>query len=193
VQRDTFRYVVDVGGLTEASLDDFYRHVVPALNRAVVGPQYERHVELLALLEAGVAEVPFGPAPSVRLDGHGRWRVASTRLATPHVRTVDWVVAAQVAPPAVAGSSSRLIAALHDAGRLRPHRPGSRHVLGVDVDRDLHPIDRDGRADRRVWALGPLCEGATFYNNLVPSPGVYSRPLVDAHRCVMELLSQPQP
>jgi len=32
--------------------------------------------------------------------------------------------------------------------------------------------------------LGPLCEGATFYNNLVPSPGAYSRPLFDAHRCV---------
>ena len=35
----------------------------------------------------------------------------------------------------------------------------------------------------RIWVLGPLCEGATFYNNLVPSPGVYSRPIADAHRC----------
>jgi hypothetical protein len=37
--------------------------------------------------------------------------------------------------------------------------------------------------------LGPLCEGSTFYNNLVPSPGCYSRPIADAHRCAAELLA----
>ena len=42
---------------------------------------------------------------------------------------------------------------------------------------------RRTQPDPRIWVLGPLCEGATFYNNLVPSPGVYSRPIADAHRC----------
>jgi uncharacterized NAD(P)/FAD-binding protein YdhS len=185
--RDTFRYVVDFGGLTAASLDDFTCRTVPALNRAVVGPQWERHAELLALFAAGIARAPFGPAPVARWDA-GRWTVSSTRLAEPYAAEVDWVVAAHVELPAVQDSASPLIAALRRGGVIRPHRPDSRWVRGIDVDRDQHPLDTAGRPERRIRVLGPLCEGATFYNNLVPSPNVHSRPVHDAHRCVAALL-----
>jgi uncharacterized NAD(P)/FAD-binding protein YdhS len=185
--RDTFRYVVDFGGLTAASLDDFSCRTVPALNRAVVGPQWERHAELLALFAAGIARAPFGPAPVARWDA-GRWTVSSTRLAEPYTAEVDWVVAAHIELPAVDSSASPLIAALRRRGVIRPHRPDSRWVRGVDVDRDQHPLDTAGRPDRRIRVLGPLCEGTTFYNNLVPSPNVHSRPVHDAHRCVAALL-----
>jgi uncharacterized NAD(P)/FAD-binding protein YdhS len=185
--RDTFRYVVDFGGLTAASLDDFTRRTIPALNRAVVGPQWERHAELLALFAAGTARAPFGPAPVASWNG-GRWTVSSTRLAEPYATEVDWVVAAHVELPAVESSASPLIAALRRRGAIRPHRPDSRWVRGIDVDRDQHPVDATGRPDPRIWVLGPLCEGATFYNNLVPSPNIHSRPVHDAHRCVAAVL-----
>jgi uncharacterized NAD(P)/FAD-binding protein YdhS len=188
--RDQFRYVVDFGGLTPESLDDFAARTVPALNRAVVGPQYERHQELLALLAAGVAEAPFGPAPSVSWDAeHSRWRLASSRLAEPYSREVDWLAAAWVEPPAVDSSASPLVDSLWRKGWIRRHRPGSRQVVGIDIDADQHPIDVEGRPDRRLWVLGPLCEGATFYNHLVPSPSSFSRPVHDAHRCVSALLA----
>lgn len=188
--RDTFRHAVDFGGLTEASLDSFIGATVPAINRAVVGPQYERHLELLALIAAGIAAAPFGPAPTVAWnDQRGRWTIASSELAVPYSREVDWVLSAYVPPPAVRFSASPLLASLHRAGRIRPHRPASRQVLGIDVDRDQHPLDADGRPERRLWVLGPLCEGATFYNNLVPSPNVYSRPIFDAHRCVAAMFA----
>ncbi|HEX8304817.1 MAG TPA: FAD/NAD(P)-binding protein [Jatrophihabitans sp.] len=188
--RDQFRYVVDFGGLTPASLEYFAARIVPALNRAVVGPQYERHQELLALFDAGVASAPFGPAPSVRWQPQeGRWRLASTRLADQHSRAVDWLAAAWVEPPAVDSSASPLLDSLWRKGWIRRHRPGSRQVVGIDIDADQHPIDVEGRADRRLWVLGPLCEGATFYNHLVPSPASYSRPLHDAHRCVSALFA----
>jgi uncharacterized NAD(P)/FAD-binding protein YdhS len=90
----------------------------------------------------------------------------------------------------VESSESPLIAAMYRRGLLRRHRPASREVYGVDVDADLHPVDANGRADRRLWVIGPLCEGATFYNHLVPSPGGYNRAFVDAHRCVAELFAQ---
>jgi len=188
--RDTFRYVVDFGGLTERSHDEFTRSTVPAVNRAVVGPQYERHAELLALMAAGVAHVPFGPAPTV-VWGDAGWTVTSTRLAEPHARNVDWVVAAYLEPPAVDTSASPLITALYRKGRIRRHRPNSRHVHGIDVDRHQHPLDAEGRPDDRLWVLGPLCEGATFYNNLVPSPNTWSRPIHDAHRCVAAMYAAP--
>ena len=187
--RDTFRYAVDFGGLTPESADEFARTTVPALNRAVVGPQYERHAELLALLAAGVVAAPFGPSPAVARED-GRWRVSSTRLAAPYSRLVDRLVVAYVEPPGVGTTTDPLLAALHRAGRLRRHRPDSRHVHGVDVDRDQHPIGAGGRADLRLVVLGPLCEGTTFYNNLVPSPGIWSRPVHDAHRTVQALLAR---
>lgn len=188
--RDTLRHVVDFGGLTDASLDSFIGRTVPAINRAVVGPQYERHVELLALMAAGVAAAPFGPAPTVEWnDRAGRWTITSSRLAVPHSQDVDWILSAHVPPPAAGSSASPLLAALHRDGWIRPHRPASRRVPGIDVDRDQHPIDASGRPQRRLWVLGPLCEGATYYNNLVPSPNVYSRPIFDAHRCVAALLA----
>ncbi|MEV6521806.1 FAD/NAD(P)-binding protein [Longispora sp. NPDC051575] len=189
IGRDTFRYVVDFGGLTLGSLDTFTRHTVPAVNRAVVGPQYERHTELLALMAAGVAHVPFGPAPTVTRSGSdgGGWTIASTRLAVPHVREVDWLLSAHVRPPGVESSTSPLLRALREKGWIRRYRPASREVRGIDLDADMHPVDVSGRVDRRLWFLGPLCEGVTFYNNLVPSPNMWSRPVADAHRCVVEM------
>ena len=186
--RDTVRYVADFAGLTPASRDDFYRRVVPLMNRAVVGPQYERHAELLALMAAGLLEVPLGPAPMI-VRNAGHWTLTSTRLTRPEHREVDWLVPAQVPLPAVQDSASPLLSALARKGCIRPSQPGSRLVPGIDVDRDQHPLDATGQPNPRVWVLGPLCEGATFYNNLVPSPGVYSRPVADAHRCAAALLA----
>ena len=190
--RDTVRYVADFAGLTPASRDDFYRRVVPLMNRAVVGPQYERHAELLALMDADLVEVPLGPAPAIVRTGD-RWTLTSTRLAVPERREVDWLVPAQVPLPGVAGSASPLLSALARKGWIRPSHPGSSLVPGVDVDRDQHPLAANGQPNQRIWVLGPLCEGATFYNNLVPSPGVYSRPVADAHRCAAAMLAAQDP
>jgi uncharacterized NAD(P)/FAD-binding protein YdhS len=187
--RDTFRYAVDFGGLTERSLELFHADTVPILNRAVVGPQFERHTELLALLRAGVLQVPFGPNPTVDWDaGQGGWRLRSRHLTTTCTRAADWLVACRVDTPAVASSASPLINSLYRQGRIRPLKAGSRLLAGIDIDPDQHPIDVTGQPDRRIWVLGPICEGATFYNHLVPSPGGYSRPVYDAHRCVTALL-----
>jgi uncharacterized NAD(P)/FAD-binding protein YdhS len=186
--RDTFRHAVDFGGLTATSLDSFMSVTVPMLNRAVVGPQYERHAELVCLIEAGIVGVPFGPDPAIEATAGG-WTISSRQLRTPYRTHVDWLAAGWVGLPSVANSASPLIESLYEHGMIRPHRPDSRQVVGIDVDSDQHPIDANGRPDQRIWVLGPLCEGATFYNNLVPSPGSFSRPVHDAHRCVSALFA----
>ncbi|MGO8960321.1 MAG: FAD/NAD(P)-binding protein [Streptosporangiaceae bacterium] len=191
--RDTFRYAIDFGGLTPGSLEEFTRRTIPAVNRAVVGPQYERHLELLALLEAGIVRAPFGPAPEVsRNSGASRWTIRATGLRAGYSAEVEWIVAAQVPLPAVATSASPLLASLHRKGWIRPYRPDSSLVHGIDIGRDQHPVDARGVPDERIWVLGPLCEGATFYNNLVPSPNMRSRPVLDAHRCVAAMLAGSQ-
>jgi hypothetical protein len=192
--RDVFRYAVDFGGLTAASHDQFTRRTVPMVNRAVVGPQFERHTELLALMSAGLVAAPFGPAPTADRDERtGRWTVASSRLAQPHRQAADRIVSGHVPLPAVESSASPLIGSLYRQGWIRPHRPDSRLIHGIDVDCDLHPLDAHGQPNRRLWFLGPLCEGATFYNNLVPSPNTWSRPIHDAHRCVVAMFANESP
>lgn len=191
--RDSIRYIVDFGGLTDHSLEAFNSTTIPLMNRAVVGPQYERHAELLALIDAGVARIPFGPAPTVTWAPEAnRWRVTSTRLDVPYEEDVDWLAAAHVRMPGVESSASPLIGALHGKGWITPYRPGSGQVTGIDVDRDQHPVGIDGHSARLLWVLGPLCEGATFYNNLVPSPNAHSRPVFDAHRCVVAMFAAAQ-
>ena len=187
--RDVVRYAVDFGGLTDASLDHFMRHVVPIMNRAVVGPQKERYTELLMLMSAGLLRAPFGPEPAIEWQG-GHWTIRSTRLRAPHEERVDWLCSAHVRSPAVDTSASPLVTSLFRQGLVRRHRPGSRLVYSIDLDPDQHPVDAQGRSEPRVWVLGPLCEGTTFYNHLVPSPAVYSRPLSDAHRCVKSMFTQ---
>jgi len=87
--RDTVGYTADFGGLTSSSADDFYRRVVPLMNRAVVGPQYERHAELRALMAAGIVRVPLGirwTRPGGPTSGSG----CSVRCAKARRSTTTW-------------------------------------------------------------------------------------------------------
>ncbi|MET9418335.1 FAD/NAD(P)-binding protein [Streptomyces klenkii] len=189
-RRELIRRAVDFAGLDEKSHDEFYGSFTAVLNRAVTGPQLDRHQELLALLRAGVVAVPFGPAPEVAWDEAGAcWRLSSTRLAEPYSATADWLCHATSGQPDVDRTGSRLLAGLVRTGTIRRHRSAVANSRGVDLTRGLHPVGSDGAADERMWVLGPLSEGTTFYNHYVPSPGGFSRALSDAHRSVVEMLA----
>ncbi|MFF7726392.1 FAD/NAD(P)-binding protein [Streptomyces sp. NPDC008001] len=189
-RRELIRRAVDFAGLDEKSHDEFYGSFTAVLNRAVTGPQLDRHQELLALLRAGAVAVPFGPEPAVAWDGEGAcWRLSSTRLAEPYSATADWLCHATSGQPEVERTGSRLLADLVRTGIIRRHRPTVASSRGVDLTRGLHPVGRDGAADERIWVLGPLSEGTTFYNHYVPSPGGFSRALMDAHSSVSAMLA----
>ncbi|WP_367129649.1 MULTISPECIES: FAD/NAD(P)-binding protein [Streptomyces] len=189
-RRELIRRAVDFAGLDEKSHDEFYGSFTAVLNRSVTGPQLDRHQELLALLRAGIVAVPFGPAPEVAWDEAGAcWRLSSTRLAEPYSATADWLCHATSGQPDVDRTGSRLLAGLVRTGTIRRHRSAVANSRGVDLTRGLHPVGSDGAADERMWVLGPLSEGTTFYNHYVPSPGGFSRALSDAHRSVVELLA----
>lgn len=185
--RDILRDAVNFRGLTSASLDTFMSRTVPLMNRAVVGPQKERYAELLALADSGIVRFPFGAAPRVAPAEPGPgWTVSSTTLEVPYRERVDWLCAGNAPWPDLAGSASPLVRSLRRRRLLTPYAPDSGSVTAADVDPSLHPVGPDGTGDPRLWLIGPLCEGATFYNHLIPTPG-YSRAFVDAHRCVTDM------
>ena len=49
-------------------IKQFYKHIVPAINRNVICHQYERGEELLALIESRVVNICYEPEPNSELD-----------------------------------------------------------------------------------------------------------------------------
>ncbi|MFC7652061.1 hypothetical protein ACFQT4_07390 [Pseudoduganella danionis] len=51
-------------------------------------------------------------------------------------------------------------------------------------------LDRQGQVCPRLWALGFPVEGAHYYTHALPRPGLVSRVVQDAERCVLALAQQ---
>lgn len=185
--RDVLRAAVDHDRLTPASHEWFHGVFAGAANRVVIGPQRERHAELLALVAAGVVSIGPGPGPVVAPDGT-RVRLTSTGLAEPASVLVDRVLVGHSAAVDPARSANPLLAALTAAGRLSRVTALGRPV-GVRVDRDLCAVGVDGRAQSTLHVFGPLAEGSTYYNHYVTSPGGPSRATADADRLAERLLT----
>ena len=187
--RDAIRAAVDFGGLASQSHEHFFAYHGPTINRLVVGPQKERAADIVALVDAGILRVPLGPAPDLSWDNvNCAWRLRSRCLRSPADEYADWHYRARSVVPGCTERDQGLIADLYRKGNIRRYRPKSSYVLGIDVDTRLHPLNMRGQADERLWVLGLLCEGVTFYNNYVPSPGKYVRAFDDADKAVGEMI-----
>jgi uncharacterized NAD(P)/FAD-binding protein YdhS len=146
--RDLLRRVADHNGLTEPSTLDFYATWAGLSNRLVGGPQHERHEDLLALIEAGVVTLlpPGAALPAL----------------------VETVISARNAHNGLSARRQPLLDNLLDQGLIR-----AAHAYpadGLETDRCARAVRKDGSVNERLWALGPLVEGCTFYNHYVPTP-----------------------
>ena len=188
--RDILRYAVDFGGLTDESSDRFFSLHAKTINRIVVGPQKERTADVLALMRAGILSVPLGPDPEVTWDDSRRlWKLSSSRFRVRHEVFADWVYMGVTRRLRSLTDEPSIIGAMARRGFLRRLRPDSSVVHAVDIDRSHHPISHEGLANERIWVMGLLCEGATFYNGYVTSPGKYVRSQDDADRAVAQIFS----
>jgi uncharacterized NAD(P)/FAD-binding protein YdhS len=186
--RDVIRAAVDHGRLTPASHEWFYGVFAGAANRLVIGPQLERHSELLALLAAGVVSVGPGPRPVLGFTSGGRTRLTSHDLVEPGSVVVDRLLIGHSPVVDPVNAANPLVSGLARAGRLTAVTASGRPV-GVRVDRALRALDADGRAQPALHVFGPLAEGSTYYNHYVTSPGGPSKATADADRLARHLLS----
>lgn len=166
--RDELREVVDFGGLTTASHQCFYGRWYQTINRLVAGPQMERHIEILSLVKAGILRF-IHPAVSQPTANKCR-RIAS------HVES-----------PKVTETGSALVRSLAEHGLIRSIGDTS-IVSGIDLNRSCNPLTNSGHSAKNVWVLGPLAEGACYYNHYISSPGSPSRLFMDAHRVANSIL-----
>ncbi|MGH9047234.1 MAG: FAD/NAD(P)-binding protein, partial [Acidimicrobiales bacterium] len=185
--RDTVRSVVEFGGLTLESHRDFQADVRKKMTRIVAGPPVYRNEQLLALMDAGILTMPFGPAPVVLLAGTGAV-VRSRHLDRPHGERFDHVVLAHLDQPTVHGSSSPMLRELYRRGRVRQFQIDGEDLGSIDLSHDFHPIARDGTVQRRLWVFGALSEGPRYFTAYIPSPSSRVRAFVDAQLCAEQIL-----
>jgi hypothetical protein len=187
VLRNTIRSAVDFGGLTPDSAREFWDRIAPLINRVMVGPPLRRGQELLGLIDAGVVQIPFGGSPTVTLDRQAKcWEIASTRLGVPTRERVDHVIAGYLEQPSVDRSASPVLSRLHAAGRIRAFPD----ACGIDVSRGHHPLNVRGEAEQRLWVLGPLTDGAKYFNHYIPSPKSRFQAFRDADAIVCTILGE---
>ncbi len=183
--RNVIRTAMDWGGLTETSHKHFLQEEAALMNRIVIGPQKERHQEILALVEARVLSIACGPQPQIRFNGR-HWELSSTQLKSQNTILVDWLIQGYSESPALKDNNSELIQNLVESGRLNPFRA---YCQSANVDRNYQPLDKKDRPQKRLWILGPLLEGTTFYNHYIPSPFSQNRAFMEAHQCVCQLFN----
>ena len=184
--RDALRAVVDHDGLTKESRQVFFSTYSSLINRAVAGPQKERHQELIALIDAGVVMIAPGFNPQRSWNSAtGRFELAFSRNS-PKI-DVEWIVSARVPDSRIFGMKPSVLEDLMKSGLIRPVAPDV-GMYGVDIDRDAHPINREGNSTEHIWIFGPIVEGSTYYNHYISPVSRYSRAPTDTHRAASACL-----
>jgi uncharacterized NAD(P)/FAD-binding protein YdhS len=195
IYRDMMRSVVERGGLTLDSYLDFNNGICSRIHRLVAGPPALRSRQMLALMDAGVVRMPFGPAPARDLAVNGvparaaRTRISSSAFERPYSGDVDLVIRGHLEDPRIADSASQLLARLYARGRVSQLRYREVAVGSVDLTPDSHPIDAEGRPQERISMFGVLTEGARHFTHYIPSPRSRMRAFEDVGACVEEILA----
>jgi len=184
ILRDQLRSVIEFGGLTLESYVDFQSNVRGRINRLEAGPPPLRSQQLLALLDADMVRVPFGPHPEVTAAPNGGVLIRSTMLTKGTEATVNGVVRGHLDLPSLARSSSPLLGRLYAKGRLTQLSYGSTTVGSVAISEDFHPYDAEGRLQPNLSLLGVLTEGVRYFTHYLPSPRSRLRAVLDAQQCV---------
>ena len=193
--RDSMRSVVELGGLSLASYQDFNAEICSRIHRLVAGPPALRSRQMLALMDAGVVRTPYGPSPARglavtdRVANSGRTRLSSTAFEHAYRDEVDFVIRGHLEEPRIAGSASQLLTRLYNRGRVSPFRYGEVAVGSVDLTPDSHPIDIDGRPQLSISMFGVLTEGVRHFTQYIPSPRSRMRAFDDIGACVGEVLA----
>ena len=141
--RDLMRNVIEFRGLTLESYVDFRDNIKTRVNRLVAGPPALRSQQLLALIDADVVTVPFGPLPIISPAPESGFVLNSRRFEQPYSAQVDWLIHGHLENPTLCRSASRpaaktLAGRQAAAAQLRPH-PGRQRLLerGLPPDRRL--------------------------------------------------------
>jgi uncharacterized NAD(P)/FAD-binding protein YdhS len=189
--RDAICAAVEYRGLDPQSHRYFVETFVPLMNRVSFGPPRQRNEELLALIKAGIVDWAGGPGARVVTDGStGHFAIETAFAGTVARVNADVLIKARLDAFSPLTDSSPLTRNLLRNGLIEPHFNGNYHPGGLDIDRDGHPLTGTGFPLREVWVLGYPTEGVRFYTHALPRPLRSSGQIIDAEKCVRQLLDR---
>ncbi|MBB4266585.1 hypothetical protein [Roseospira visakhapatnamensis] len=142
------------------------------------------------LARAGYLNLWLGPGARVTTDHKAGCFVVESRAFPEITFRADVLLRARVPKASPDEDRSRLTRRLIERGLIRPYRNDGADIGGIEVDPSLRIVTAAGRVLPNAWALGTVCEGATFYTYIVPRPHVNSTALVDAWRSVDALFRE---
>lgn len=193
--RDSIRSVVELGGLTLDSYLDFNGDICSRSHRLVAGPPAVRARQILALMDAGVVRMPYGPGPAQESPtgatafGSSPTRISSTAFDERYAEDVDLVIRGHLEEPRIANSESVLLTNLYKRGRISEFHYGTTAVGSLNMTPDHHPIDSDGHPQPSVSMFGVVTEGIRHFTAYIPSLRGRMRAFEDVGACVSELLA----
>jgi hypothetical protein len=186
--RDPMREVIEFGGLTPESHVDFFSNIRSRVTRLVAGPPAVRSQQLLALMDAGIVETPFGPSPDLRRGESGEAELTSVHLTAQHREPAGLLVRGHLDDPTVHRSASNLLSRLNSQGRVQPFHHGGPVLGGMALSRDFHPLNRAMQPERTIWVFGAVTEGVRYFTHYVPSPRSRLRAFLDAKACADQII-----
>lgn len=182
--RTELRHAVEHRGLTPRSHERFCQVYAPLLNAVAAGPPAHRSREWRALFAAGVLQLGAGPGGSLRLDSErAEFAITGAVQSSPPVHC-DVLVGASVDPFLPERDTAPLTRSLLAGGHARPFANGWFHPGGFDIDQVGRLVRADGTITPNFCALGHPTEGAHYFTNMLPAPGVDSRVTADAEAAV---------
>ena len=182
--RDEVRQVISHRGISGTSYRDHIDHWFSGLNNyAASGPPATRVEQLLALIEAGVAE-PLGPRMRVTTDAERGVFLAASEDVPGEPLAARALVEAHLPLTDLRRATDPLLASLRAAGGCRPHvipdASGDGYETGgLDVTEGTFQVVRaDGTPHPARFSYGPPVESVQWVTAIGARPHVNSRTLL---------------
>ena len=189
--RDLLRYAIEYCGLEAASQHWVDKYFMSNYNFLCVGPPAFRLKEILALINAGVLNISFGPKPKLHIKNNYA-HIRSTKFRENVECKLDVVINAKITP-----EKSILLKNLLNKKLIRQHQNQTQSFLyslpTIEVSPNGFVIDKNGKEDIQLAACGPVAEGALWFTQVAARPYVNSRAIRDAQswaNSVINLIQQ---
>lgn len=165
----TLMALVDLGGLTAASHEDFDTAFKGPMARVTYGPPILNAARMLALARAGVLDFGLADGDAVRDEEAGVWRITHDRMPGAS-RAATWLIEARMPGASVRRDATALFAALRERGLARDfvNRNGETpyDAGGIDlIPGTATVVGADGRPVPGLAAMGWMTEGALLGND----------------------------
>jgi hypothetical protein len=192
--RTVLREAVEFGGLTTESHQIFLSKYFPLENRIAVGFNIETTKKLLALIDAGIVDISFGPNPDLECTSHSPPILLKSQCF-PIEKRAHAIVCSFVKPFDLHSTASVLYRNLASRGIVRPWKPaiGQHGYSGfgpVEVTPEvLNPIGEDGGANQHITLWGVPTEGLAFFTYAAARPGIDCNEINVASRWAINMVA----